>query len=135
MNSVPVHSSTPKVRALGVLGAAIRLIKPVQVLQYDLAMSKAIRSVAIFVLMSWSAVSQTQGGPPLQNLTDPTIRPGNAGVGTAAEQAATMTGGRVLDVETDHSSGQPRYKVKVLTGDGRVRVVPVDGAPAAGFRN
>jgi hypothetical protein len=111
------------------------LIQPAHVFQHDLTMSKAFRFIALFILMSWSAVSHAQGGPALQNLTDPAIRPGNAGIGTAAEQAATMTGGRVLDVEPDHSGDQPRYKVKVLTGDGRVRVVPVDGAPAAGFRN
>ncbi len=53
--------------------------------------------------------------------------------GTAARQAASMTGGRVLDVQTDFADGRPRYMVKILTGDGRVKVVPIDGATTRGF--
>lgn len=53
--------------------------------------------------------------------------------GTAARRAATMTGGRVLDVQTDFADGRPRYMVKILTGDGRVKVVPIDGAAGRGF--
>ena len=44
-----------------------------------------------------------------------------------------MTGGRVLDVQTDVDGGRSRYMVKILTGDGRVKVVPIDGAAAHGF--
>lgn len=55
--------------------------------------------------------------------------------GAAARQAAAMTGGRVLDVQSRMAAGQPLYLVRVLLPDGRVRVVQVQGAalPARGF--
>ena len=44
---------------------------------------------------------------------------------TAAQQAS---GGRVLSVEKSESSGQPVWRVKVVTPAGEVRVIQVDVA-------
>ncbi|MCP5201746.1 MAG: hypothetical protein H6977_17225 [Gammaproteobacteria bacterium] len=54
----------------------------------------------------------------------------------AARQAAAMTGGRVLDVQPGSAGGRTVYMVRVLLGDGRVKVVRIDGAggPAGGRR-
>ncbi|MEQ8663285.1 MAG: peptidase [Gammaproteobacteria bacterium] len=65
------------------------------------------------------------------------VAPARAAAGTsedAAQQAAQMTGGRVLDVRTARQGGRVVYEVKVLLDDGRVRVVRIDGAPAGGER-
>ena len=51
--------------------------------------------------------------------------------GSAARQAAAMTGGRVLDVQTGSDGSRTVYFVRVLLEDGRVKVVRIDG-PAAG---
>lgn len=55
--------------------------------------------------------------------------------GAAARQAAAMTGGRVLDVQTLVLGGQPLYQVKVLLPDGRLRVVQVQGAAPRGINS
>ena len=44
----------------------------------------------------------------------------------AAEQARQSTGGRVLSVEVSTDPQRPGFLVKVLLGDGRVRVVHVN---------
>ncbi len=46
----------------------------------------------------------------------------------AARVAAEMTGGRVVDVQTGRAGGRVVYVVKVLLGDGRVKVIHVDQA-------
>jgi hypothetical protein len=46
----------------------------------------------------------------------------------AARQAASMTGGRVLDVQVGNAGDRSVYFVRVLLGDGRVKVVRIDGA-------
>ena len=55
--------------------------------------------------------------------------------GAAARQAAAMTGGRVLDVQTLVMGGRPLYQVKVLLPDGRLRVVQVQGAAPGGINS
>jgi hypothetical protein len=45
----------------------------------------------------------------------------------AAERAAASTGGKVLSAEPDTVDGEPAYRVKVLTPDGRVRNVIIRG--------
>jgi uncharacterized membrane protein YkoI len=50
--------------------------------------------------------------------------------GAAARQAAQMTGGRVLDVQTGNAGGRMVYFVRVLLADGRVKVVRIDGGDA-----
>lgn len=45
----------------------------------------------------------------------------------AAARAQEMTGGRVLDVKTEVADGAVVYLVKILLGDGRVRVVRIAG--------
>ena len=55
-----------------------------------------------------------------------------ADAGAAARQAAGMTGGKVLDVQTRINGGRAVYLVKILLNDGRVKVIQIDGAPAAG---
>lgn len=51
-----------------------------------------------------------------------------ADANAAAQQAASATGGRVLDVQSASAGGQPVYVVRVLLPDGRVKVVRIDGA-------
>ena len=46
----------------------------------------------------------------------------------AAEAAQRASGGRVLSVDRSESSGQPVWRVKVVTPAGEVRVIQVDVA-------
>ena len=46
----------------------------------------------------------------------------------AATVAQQASGGRVLSVEKSESSGQPVWRVKVVTAAGEVRVIQVDVA-------
>lgn len=48
--------------------------------------------------------------------------------GAAARQAAGMTGGRVLDVQTRFAGTRAVYVIKVLLNDGRVKVIEIEGA-------
>ena len=48
--------------------------------------------------------------------------------GDAAALAQRSNGGRVLSVDKVESSGQPVWRVKVLTPAGEVRVIQVDMA-------
>ncbi|MEX2480025.1 MAG: hypothetical protein WD928_04095 [Gammaproteobacteria bacterium] len=47
--------------------------------------------------------------------------------GSAARQAAQMTGGRVLDVQTGNAGERMIFLVRVLLPDGRVKIVRIDG--------
>lgn len=47
--------------------------------------------------------------------------------GAAAHQAAKLTGGRVLDVQTRFDDERPTYLVKVLLDDGHVKIVEIAG--------
>jgi hypothetical protein len=46
----------------------------------------------------------------------------------AAAIAQRMSGGRVLSVEKTQSGSRPVWRVKVLTGQGEVRVILIDAA-------
>ncbi|NML86060.1 PepSY domain-containing protein [Polaromonas sp.] len=46
----------------------------------------------------------------------------------AAEAAQRASGGRVLSVDRSESSGQPVWRVKVVTSAGEVRVIQLDVA-------
>ena len=46
----------------------------------------------------------------------------------AAATAQRATGGRVLSIEQSQSAGRTVWRVKVVTAQGEVRVVLVDGA-------
>ena len=52
----------------------------------------------------------------------------------AAERAAAATGGKVLAAEPETVDGEPAYRVKVLTPDGRVRSVIIRGGERGGAR-
>lgn len=41
----------------------------------------------------------------------------------AVEQARRETGGRILSFETEDRNGRPGYRIKILTPDGRVRII------------
>lgn len=58
----------------------------------------------------------------------------HADSGAAARQAAQMTGGRVLGVQTATAGGQPVYLVRVLLADGRVKIVRIEGGGGNGQR-
>lgn len=106
-------------------------------LRYDLSMRiPSPTALALVLAVSlWSGTTAARDGFSFQIFGGPGGGAGAADPGSAAQQAATMTGGRVLDVQTDYAAGRPRYLVKILLGDGRVKVVPIDGAPARGFRD
>jgi uncharacterized membrane protein YkoI len=48
------------------------------------------------------------------------------GLDRAVGQVKRETGGRVLDADVDDHDGDRSYRVKVLTPNGRVRVITVD---------
>ncbi|MEM7541045.1 MAG: peptidase [Pseudomonadota bacterium] len=50
-----------------------------------------------------------------------------ANADAAAAKARSETGGRVVDVQRKVVDGKPSYKVKVVTEDGRVRVLGYPG--------
>ena len=49
--------------------------------------------------------------------------------GAAAREAAAMTGGRVLDVQTVREGERQAFHVKVLLDDGRVKLIELGGEP------
>ncbi len=51
----------------------------------------------------------------------------NRGLDRAVGQVQRDTGGRVLSADVDERGGDRSYRVKVLTPNGRVRVITVDG--------
>lgn len=70
------------------------------------------------------AVDDTATSPPATDVVED--------AGAAARQAVDMTGGRVLDVQKRFFGERAMYVVKVLLGDGRVKVVEVEANPTAG---
>ena len=48
------------------------------------------------------------------------------GLAAAAAEARRRTGGQVLSAERYSSNGETRYRIKVLTPDGRVRILNLD---------
>ena len=51
--------------------------------------------------------------------------------GAAARQAVSMTGGRVLDVQKRFFGERAMYVVKVLSLDGRVKIVEIEANPTS----
>ena len=49
--------------------------------------------------------------------------------GAAAREAAAITGGRVLDVQTLREGERQVFHVKVLLDDGRVKIIELDREP------
>lgn len=58
----------------------------------------------------------------------PLLAAGAVDSAAAARQAASMTGGRVVDVRTTYRDGLAVYEVKVVLDDGRVKIVSIAGA-------
>jgi hypothetical protein len=52
----------------------------------------------------------------------------------AVQQVQRDTGGRVLSADSVRSGRSSKYRIKVLTEDGRVRVVEVDSDPNKGAK-
>ncbi len=48
------------------------------------------------------------------------------GLAAAAAEARRRTGGQVLSAERYPSNGETRYRIKVLTPDGRVRILNLE---------
>lgn len=49
----------------------------------------------------------------------------------AAEMVQRQTGGRILAAQSVRDGGRPSYRIKVLTGQGEVRIVFVDAETGA----
>jgi len=81
--------------------------------------------ISAWVLVQPAAYAWTGGIMPAFLVED---------AGGAARQAAGMTGGRVLDVQTRSAGGQPVYVVRVLLNDGRVKVIQIQGAAPSALR-
>ncbi len=53
-------------------------------------------------------------------------RDADPGLAAAAAEARRRTGGQVLSAERDPANGETRYRIKVLTPDGRVRILNLE---------
>ncbi len=45
----------------------------------------------------------------------------------AIRQAQSQTDGRVLSTQTQQQDGRLQYRIKVLTADGQVKIIYIDG--------
>ena len=64
--------------------------------------------------------------PPVPLLARNDRRDADPGLAAAAAEARRRTGGRVLSAEPYQSNGETRYRIKVLTPDGRVRILNLE---------
>lgn len=97
-------------------------------LRYDSAMRSVFRPLLMVSLMMLASIAfavESEATAPM-----PADVVENAGA--AARQAVDMTGGRVLDVQKRFFGERAMYVVKVLLGDGRVKVVEVEANPTSG---
>jgi hypothetical protein len=110
-DSVPVHAAVLGLRALTRIcrpdvpgGRSNSRRWPGGTLEYDSAMSRALLSVLVAV---WAAHAGAwhSGNPGAPNAMYAQVA---GDPGSAARQAAAMTGGRVLDVQTVAAGGTPR---------------------------
>lgn len=96
-------------------------------LRYDSAMRLFFRPLLtvslLLVAVVALAVEDLRSGPPSGGVVED--------AGAAARQAVDMTGGRVLDVQKRFFGERAMYVVKVLLGDGRVKVVEVEANPTS----
>lgn len=91
-------------------------------LRYDAAMRLSLRGLLLIAALCL-AVDAVAGVSALR-----LFAAGATDSGAAAREAAAMTGGRVVDVQTTRSGARVVYVVKVLLDNGRVKVVHIDGA-------
>jgi len=64
--------------------------------------------------------------PDRQRAVEPRREAPSRGLSDAVREAERRTGGQVLSAEPRDEGGRPVYRVKVLTPDGRVRVLYLD---------
>lgn len=64
--------------------------------------------------------------PQRQRATEPRREAPGRSLSDAVREAERRTGGQVLSAEPRDEDGRPVYRVKVLTPDGRVRVLHLD---------
>ena len=98
-----------------------------------------MRRSFVLLLALWLAMPAVQAQrydePPRggYNLRDPRAEhPGRAsardnGLAAAVAEAQRRTGGRVLSAEPRDDGDDRYYRIKVLTPDGRVRILHLDG--------
>lgn len=79
-------------------------------------------SLLLVVNVALAAEDPRHAPPPADVVED---------AGAAARQAVGMTGGRVLDVQKRFFGERATYVVKILLGDGRVKVVEVEANPTS----
>lgn len=79
----------------------------------------AIARIAAFCLPLLAAVTVAATPPPVKSL------PAGATLEQAVAQVQNQTGGKVLQADTRQLGHVTEYRIKVLTPDGHVRVVPV----------
>ena len=71
-------------------------------------------SLVCLVLVSTNTIAQAQQGNR------------ENGINQAIRSVEQQTGGRVLSAETRRVNGQSKYRLKVLTPSGRVRIIYID---------
>ena len=64
--------------------------------------------------------------PPALLLARNDRRDADPGLAAAAAEARRRTGGQVLSAERYQANGETRYRIKVLTPDGRVRILNLE---------
>lgn len=64
--------------------------------------------------------------PPALLLARDDRREADPGLAAAAAEARRRTGGQVLSAERYQANGEARYRIKVLTPDGRVRILDLE---------
>lgn len=64
--------------------------------------------------------------PPALLLARDDRRAAEPGLAAAAAEARRRTGGQVLSAERYQANGEARYRIKVLTPDGRVRILDLE---------
>ena len=94
----------------------------------DMQLPLAVVTVAVLALGVWPLLGLSWDRDA--TATDPAPVEFAADAGVAAHQAAGMTGGRVLDVQTRFEGERVLYSVKVLLDDGHVKIVELPGPPA-----
>ena len=97
-------------------------------LRYDSRMGSLFRPLILVSLILLASVARAADNDEAQALAVDPVQD----AGAAARQAVGTTGGRVLDVQKRFFGERAMYVVKVLLGDGRVKVVEVEANPTSG---
>lgn len=96
-------------------------------LRYDLIMPRSFFPMTLLFALSSASVQAVNAIEAVSALLFAADVVTDAGA--AAREAAAMTGGRVLDVQTVREGERQAFHVKVLLDDGRVKLIELGGEP------